>query len=170
MHSARKSSRATSRSRSKCIRRSPARWTKAGGIVLRYTPENYYIARANVLEDNVNLFKTVQGKRSLIEEFPLKGHGRRVAPTLRFEAKGPHLKIIFDGKVVVEKDDTTFSDPGKVGLWTKADSVSAFTGLKIESRPLASRAIPVMQHPLPQRTARARLQPQPRGPAPPGAA
>ncbi len=105
---------------------------QAGGIVLRYTPENYYIARANVLEDNVNLFKTVRGKRSLIEEFPLKVTAG-AWHTLRFEAKGPHLKIIFDGKVVIEKDDTTFSKPGKVGLWTKADSVSAFTGLKIES-------------------------------------
>jgi len=104
---------------------------QAGGIVLRYNPENYYIARANVLEDNVDLFKTVRGKRSLIEEVPLK-----VTPdawhTLRFEAKGRRLKIIFDGKVVIEKDDTTFSKPGKVGLWTKADSVSAFAAFKIE--------------------------------------
>jgi hypothetical protein len=104
---------------------------QAGGIVLRYTPENYYIARANALEDNVNLFKTVEGKRSKIQEVDA-----RVAPgqwhTLRFEAKGPHLKVIFDGKVAIEADDTTFTGPGQVGLWTKADSVSAFKDLKIE--------------------------------------
>jgi hypothetical protein len=104
---------------------------QAGGVVLRYSPENYYIARANALEDNIDLFKTVRGKRSKIEEAPVK-----VTPgewhTLRFEARGPHLKVTFDGKVVIEKDDTTFSDPGKVGLWTKADSVSAFSNLKIE--------------------------------------
>ncbi len=104
---------------------------QAGGLVLRYTPENYYIARANALEDNIDLFKTVQGKRLKIVETPVK-----VTPgewhTLRFEAKGPRLKVTFDGKTVVEADDTTFSDPGKVGLWTKADSVSAFTDLKIE--------------------------------------
>lgn len=107
---------------------------QAGGIVLRYTPENYYIARANALEDNIDLFKTVNGKRSKIEEVPMK-----VTPgewhTLRFEAKGPHLKIAFDGKTVIETDDRTFRNPGKVGLWTKADSVSAFDNLKIERVP-----------------------------------
>ena len=104
---------------------------QAGGIVLRYSPENYYIARANALENNIDLFMTVRGKRQKIEEVPVK-----VTPgewhTLRFEAKGPHLKVAFDGKTVIEKDDATFSKPGKVGLWTKADSVSAFTNLKIE--------------------------------------
>jgi hypothetical protein len=104
---------------------------QAGGIVLRYNPENYYIARANALEDNVNLFKTVQGKRSKISEVPVKVTGGEWH-TLRFEAKGPHLKIAFDGKVVIEEDDPTFSEPGKVGLWTKADSVSAFADLKID--------------------------------------
>ncbi len=107
---------------------------QAGGLVLRYTPENYYIARANSLEDNIDLFKTVQGKRLKIVETPVK-----VTPgewhTLRFEAKGPRLKVAFDGKTVVETDDPTFSEPGKVGLWTKADSVSAFTDLKIEPAP-----------------------------------
>jgi hypothetical protein len=104
---------------------------QAGGIVLRYSPENYYIARANALEDNIDLFMTVRGKRMKIKEVPVK-----VTPgqwhTLRFEAKGPHLKVAFDGKTVIEKDDTTFPSAGKVGLWTKADSVSAFTNLKIE--------------------------------------
>ena len=104
---------------------------QAGGIVLRYRPENYYIARANVLEDNIDLFKTVNGKRSKIEEVSVK-----VTPgewhLLRFEAKGSYLKVSFDGKVVIETDDTTFSQSGKIGLWTKADSVSAFTNLKIE--------------------------------------
>jgi hypothetical protein len=107
---------------------------QAGGIVLRYTPENYYVARANVLEDNIDLFKTVRGKRSKVEEVMVK-----VAPgqwhTLRFEAKGKHLKVVFDGKVVIQTDDETFTNPGKIGLWTKADSVSAFTNLKIERVP-----------------------------------
>ncbi len=104
---------------------------EAGGIVLRYRPENYYIARANALENNVILFKTVNGKRSKLEEVPAK-----VAPgewhTLRFEAQGSQLKIVFDGQLVIETNDTTFAQSGKVGLWTKADSVSAFANLKIE--------------------------------------
>jgi hypothetical protein len=104
---------------------------QAGGIVLRYSPENYYIARANALENNVILFKTVRGKRSKIEEVPVKVTAG-AWHTLRFQAKGPRLKIVFDGRVVIEKVDRTFSQPGQVGLWTKADSVSAFANLKIE--------------------------------------
>ena len=104
---------------------------QAGGIVLRYSPENYYIARANALEDNIDLFKTVEGKRLKIQEVEAK-----VAPgewhTLRFEAKGPHLTVTFDGKVAIEADDATFTEPGRIGLWTKADSVSAFSDLKLE--------------------------------------
>ena len=107
---------------------------EAGGIVLRYTPENYYIARANALENNVILFKTVNDKRSHIQEVPVPV-AKGVWHALRFEARGEHLKIIFDGKTVLERDDTTFSNAGQVGLWTKADSVSAFTDFKIERLP-----------------------------------
>jgi hypothetical protein len=107
---------------------------EAGGIVLRYTPENYYIARANVLEDNVNLFKTVRGKRSKIQEVPCKVSAGQWH-VLRFEAKGRHLTVAFDGKVIIDTHDGTFSNPGQVGLWTKADSVSAFANLKIERVP-----------------------------------
>jgi Domain of Unknown Function (DUF1080) len=104
---------------------------QAGGIVLRYQPGNYYIARANALENNVILFKTVKGKRSKLKEVPVK-----VTPgewhTLRFEANGRRLTISFDGKVVIDRNDRTFANPGQIGLWTKADSVSAFANFKIE--------------------------------------
>lgn len=103
---------------------------QAGGLVLRYRPENYYVARANALEDNINLFKTVNGNRIKIAEVTA-----RVAPgqwhTLGFSAKGPHLTVTFNGKPVIEADDATFAEPGKVGLWTKADSVTAFADLRI---------------------------------------
>jgi hypothetical protein len=105
---------------------------QAAGLVLRYRPENYYVARANALEDNVNLFKTVNGNRLKIAEVEVK-----VTPkewhTLGFSAKGKHLTVTFDGKTVIETDDTTFARSGKVGLWTKADSVSAFADLHIET-------------------------------------
>ena len=87
-----------------------------------------------MLEDNIDLFKTVKGRRSKIEEVPVKVAAGEWH-TLRFEAKGRHLKVTFDGRVVIETNDRTFSNPGKVGLWTKADSVSAFSGLKIERVP-----------------------------------
>ena len=105
---------------------------QAGGIVLRYRPENYYIARANALEDNVNLFKTVRGKRTKMEEVPVKVTSGQWH-TIRFEAKGRRLKVVFDGKTMIETDDASFSGPGKVGLWTKADSVSAFSNFKVET-------------------------------------
>jgi hypothetical protein len=104
---------------------------ESGGIVLRYRPENYYIARANSLEDNVILFKTVKGKRSPILEVPAKV-AANVWHTLRFEANGERLKISFDGRTVLETNDDTFSGSGKVGLWTKADSVTEFSDFKIE--------------------------------------
>jgi len=104
---------------------------QAGGIVLRYSPENYYIARANALEDNIDLFKTVDGHRMKIQEVDAKVASGEWH-TLRFEAKGPHLTVIFDGKVAIQADDSKFPGPGKVGLWTKADSVSEFKDLKIE--------------------------------------
>jgi hypothetical protein len=104
---------------------------QAAGLVLRYSLENYYIARANSLEDNIDLFKTVQGKRSKIQEASIKITSGQWH-TLRFEAKGTRLKVVFDGKVVIEKDDSTFCQPGKVGFWTKADSVSAFAHLIVE--------------------------------------
>lgn len=108
---------------------------QAGGIVLRYSPENYYIARANALEDNVNLYKMVRGKRIRIKEAAIKvttGEWH----TLRFEAKGRKLTVAFDGRVMIDTTDGSFVRPGRVGLWTKADSVSAFADLQIES-PLA---------------------------------
>ncbi len=107
---------------------------QAGGIVLRYTPGNYYIARANALENNVILFKTVNGIRSKIIEVPAP-----VSPgawhRLRFEAKGRRLKIYLDGVLRVDRNDRTFSNAGKAGLWTKADSVSAFDDFEIERVP-----------------------------------
>lgn len=106
---------------------------QSGGLVLRYTPGNYYIARANALENNVILFKTVKGLRSHVKEVPIPV-SLNVWHTLRFEARGEHLEIIFDGKTVLKKNDGTFTGPGKAGLWTKADSVTEFTDFKVEPR------------------------------------
>jgi len=107
---------------------------EAGGIVLRYRPENYYIARANVLEGNVDLFETVNGKRAKIVEVPVHVSGGQWH-TLRFEARGPRLIVLFDGQKVIEQRDHRFSRAGKVGLWTKADSVGEFADFEIEPLP-----------------------------------
>jgi hypothetical protein len=106
---------------------------QAAGIVLRYSPENYYIARANALEDNVNIFKTIKGKRTIVKEAPVK-YAAGEWHVLGFTAAGTHLTVIFDGKAVLEADDEAITTPGQVGLWTKADSVSAFDRMTIEAQ------------------------------------
>ena len=105
---------------------------QAGGVIWRVRDaNNYYIARANALEGNVVLYKTVNGKRSSLDIVGRKGGygvkepvGSPVAP-LRVEFAGNHFKLTFDGKHLFD-GDTTFTEAGKVGVWTKADSVTLF--------------------------------------------
>jgi hypothetical protein len=99
---------------------------QAGGVIWRAKDsDNYYIARANALEDNVTIYHTIGGKRVLFKNVDTK-----VAPgvwhTLRVEFSGNKFTVIFDGKTVIEATDDSFSDAGKVGVWTKADSVTLF--------------------------------------------
>lgn len=102
---------------------------EACGLVFRYRdPDNYYIARANALEDNVNLYHVVKGRRRQI-----KGWSGKVTSnawhTLAIEARGDRLRVIWEGKPIIDARDDTFGDAGKVGVWTKADSVTYFNGL-----------------------------------------
>ncbi len=102
---------------------------EACGLVFRYRdPDNYYVARANALEDNVNLYQVVKGRRRQIKGW----HGKVTADdwhTLAIEARGDHLQVFWEGKPIIDAKDDTFRDAGKVGLWTKADSVTYFDGL-----------------------------------------
>ena len=107
---------------------------RAGGVVWRAKDaNNYYVARANALEDNVVLYKTVGGVRSSLDIVgKMGGYGVKVAVaanqwhTLRVDFAGTRFKVTFDGTPLFEVDDNTFTDAGMVGLWTKADSVTAF--------------------------------------------
>ena len=107
---------------------------QAGGVIWRAKDaNNYYIARANALEGNVVLYKTVNGKRSSLDILGRKGgYGVKETVTsgqwhtLRVEFAGNHFKLIFDGKHLFAVEDTTFTEAGKVGVWTKADSVTLF--------------------------------------------
>jgi len=99
---------------------------QAGGVVWRAKDsDNYYIARANALEDNVTIYHTIKGKRS-----EKKRTGMKVATgawhTLRVDFSGDHFTVTFDGKKAIEWDDKTFTEAGMVGVWTKADSVTLF--------------------------------------------
>jgi hypothetical protein len=105
---------------------------EACGLVFRFKdPDNYYVARANALEDNVNLYHVVKGRRREI-----KGWRGKVAPnawhSLAVEARGDHLQVFWEGKPVVDATDDTFRDAGKVGVWTKADSVTYFDALTVK--------------------------------------
>ena len=107
---------------------------QAAGIVWRYEdPGHYYIVRANALEDNVVLYKVEKGKRKSLDIVGRKGgYGveEKVAPqtwhTLRVEFAGTKFTVLFNGRKLFEVEDETFKDGGKVGLWTKADSVMLF--------------------------------------------
>ncbi len=112
---------------------------QAAGIIWRYTdPNNYYIVRANALEDNVVLYIVKDGKRV---DLPLKGKGKTYgakAPvsktdwgTLAVQVRGATFTVILNGQTLYEVEDQTFKGPGKFGLWTKADSVMLFDDLSI---------------------------------------
>jgi hypothetical protein len=100
------------------------------GLVFRFRdPKSYYIVRANALENNFHLYRMVNGKR-----LQFAGAKAKVSPgqwhTLRVVAKGDHITCWFDGKQLIDAHDKTYTT-GKVGLWTKADSVIAFDDLAV---------------------------------------
>src|SRR5260370_209005 len=99
---------------------------QAGGVIWRCKDaDNYYIARANALEDNVTIYYTLKGRR--VEK---KRINTKVASnqwhTLRVDFKDHFFVGTFDGKKAFTWKDDTFKDAGKVGVWTKADSTTLF--------------------------------------------
>ena len=115
---------------------------QAAGLVWRYQDEdNYYIVRANALEGNVVLYKVERGKRT---DLPLKGEGRTYGKkvevpsgkwsTLRVVASGPRFEVYFNGTKLYEVEDTSFTKAGKIGVWTKADSVTRFDDLTVVTK------------------------------------
>jgi len=102
---------------------------QACGLVFRLTdPDNYYITRANALENNVRLYHVVKGKR-----VQFAGWNGKVASgvwhELEVDAQGDHFEVSFDHNRIIDAHDRTFSEAGKFGLWTKADSVTYFDDL-----------------------------------------
>lgn len=115
---------------------------RAAGIVWRYRDSNnYYIVRANANENNVVLYKVENGIRT---DLPLVGQGRTYGAkdkipsgewsTLRIVAKGSRFEVYSNGRKLFEVEDSTFPEAGKVGLWTKADSVTLFDDLTINQK------------------------------------
>jgi hypothetical protein len=104
------------------------------GLVWRYKDaNNYYITRCNADEDNCTIYHTVGGKRRAFLNQSVKV-AKNTWHTLNLEATGDHFVVTYDGNKVLDAKDTTFKDAGKVGLWTKADSVIEFDDFTVEGR------------------------------------
>jgi hypothetical protein len=108
---------------------------QAGGVVWRWKDgDNYYVARANALENNVSLYYTERGRRQTIKYVDAP-----VAPnvwhTLRVEFAGTQIRVMLDGKSYIELSDSHIAGPGAVGVWTKADSVTVFDDFTYQGQP-----------------------------------
>lgn len=112
---------------------------QGGGLIWRYTdPQNYYVLRANPLENNVVLYKVEEGIRTDLPlvgkgltygiDVPIMGNGWH---TLRVTVKEVLFTVYLDNKELFKVRDDTFEDSGKVGLWTKSDAVSYFDDFTI---------------------------------------
>jgi hypothetical protein len=114
---------------------------QAAGLVWRYVDkDNYYLVRANALENNVVLYKVEKGRRTDLKPIGagLFAYGKK-APvpqeqwsTLHVIAKGNRFEVSLNGASLFVVEDNTFTEAGKVGLWTKADSVTFFDDLTIK--------------------------------------
>ena len=113
---------------------------QAAGIVWRYQDSNnYYIVRANALENNVVLYKVENGIRSSIapKGLPSRSYGvKNLIPsgrwnTLKVTFSGSKIAVFLNQERLFEAEDTTFQKSGKIGLWTKADSVTYFDDFTI---------------------------------------
>jgi 3-keto-disaccharide hydrolase len=102
------------------------------GLVWRYRDaNNYYITRCNADEDNCTIYHTVEGRRRAFLNQNVKV-ATNTWHTLKLEAVGDHFTVWYDGNKVLDAKDGTFKEPGKVGLWTKADSVIEFDDFTVE--------------------------------------
>jgi hypothetical protein len=108
---------------------------QAGGIAVRVADaDNYYVVRANALEDNVRFYRVVKGRRVQID-----GVNTKVTSSewhsLGLKAQGERFTVEFDGKTLFTTSDRTFAGAGKVALWTKSDSVTRFDQIAIDVLP-----------------------------------
>jgi hypothetical protein len=104
------------------------------GLVWRYKDvDNYYITRCNADEDNCRIYHVVKGSRRQFGGQNI-AVGKNEWHTLKLEAVANHFVVTYDGNKIYDGSDDTFKDAGKVGLWTKADSVIEFDDFTVEGR------------------------------------
>lgn len=108
---------------------------QAGGVIWRWKDgDHYYVARANALENNVSLYYTEGGRRKTLKyvDAPI---ARGKWHTLRVDFEGDRIGVSLDGKRYIEQRDGHIAGAGAVGVWTKADSVTAFSEMRVEAKP-----------------------------------
>ena len=111
---------------------------QAGGVIWRWKDgDNYYVARANALENNVSLYHTTGGKRITIKyvDAPV---AKGAWHTLRIDFSGTRITVRLNGKAYIQVDDKSISGAGAVGVWTKADSITAFDKLEFRDTKYSS--------------------------------
>jgi hypothetical protein len=106
---------------------------QAGGVAVRLSPAgDYYLARANALENNVRFYRVIAGKREMIAGVDANVSSR-AWHTLGIAARDDRFIILFNGRELFGATDGRLPGPGRVGLWTKADSVTWFESIRIKS-------------------------------------
>ncbi|WP_254053283.1 hypothetical protein [Singulisphaera sp. GP187] len=106
---------------------------QGGGLVWRAKDKaNYYLCRYNPLEDNFRLYKVEKGKRTQFADAKVPGDVKW--HTLRATMVGSKITCYLDGKPLLEADDSSFTEAGMVGLWSKADAQSYFDDLTVREK------------------------------------
>jgi hypothetical protein len=102
-----------------------------GGLIWRAADDrNYYLARANPLEQNVRVYRVVNGIRHLLQNFDQTITVKQWH-TLRVTHQDCRVNIFYDDKQVFDLCDNTFHT-GTIGLWTKSDAVTYFDNLRLQ--------------------------------------
>ncbi len=101
-----------------------------GGLIWRAADDrNYYLTRANPLEQNIRIYRVVKGIRHLLQNFDQTIHLNQWH-TLHVVNRGCQIQMLYDEKPVFDLCDQTFST-GRIGLWTKSDAVTYFDDLRL---------------------------------------
>lgn len=105
---------------------------RSGGVVWRYRdPNNYYLVRANALTKNIVIYKVERGQRTQIGLEVRHDIPSNAWSILKVSVRGDRFQVYVNHRRVLQGQDRTFSGPGKVGLWTVADSVTYFDDFRV---------------------------------------